>query len=82
LGDRLELSGGAGLAAGLGERFGVDVTLEVGGDPPGRERVGADAIAGPAPVSPTREALVAAVYADEIAGLGETDSLLAGAKRR
>jgi len=27
---------------------------------------------------PTREALVAAVYADEIAGLGETDSLLAG----
>jgi AcrR family transcriptional regulator len=28
---------------------------------------------------PTREALVAAVYADEIAGLGETDSLLAGA---
>jgi AcrR family transcriptional regulator len=28
---------------------------------------------------PTREALVAAVYADEIAGLGETDSLLARA---
>lgn len=28
---------------------------------------------------PTREALVAAVYADEIAGLGETDSLLAAA---
>jgi AcrR family transcriptional regulator len=27
---------------------------------------------------PTREALVAAVYADEIAQLGETDSLLAG----